>query len=155
MRLNRLYIQLTGQPKFEIFPSAPNEFFWKVTDARITFLRDEKGRVTGARQSQNGAFFKAPRLTEPEIKLTAADLDAIAGEYQYGAGSILTVSHEDDVVFAQLTGQPKFPIFPKSATEFEWRITKASLKFNKDKDGKVTGATHSQNGGTIEAPKTK
>jgi hypothetical protein len=56
-------------------------------------------------------------------------------------------------VFAQLTGQPRVPIFPKSAGEFEWRIVPATVKFSKNDDGKVTKAVHTQNGMTIEAPK--
>jgi hypothetical protein len=39
-----LFAQLTGQPKHRIFPSSANEFFWKVTDAQVTFIRNEKGK---------------------------------------------------------------------------------------------------------------
>jgi CubicO group peptidase (beta-lactamase class C family) len=152
---DHLYAQLTGQPKLEIHPSAPDAFFWKVTDAQVVFLRDEKGAVTAARHTQGGNTFKAPRVTEPEVKLTAAELDAILGDYQYGPGAVLTVARDGDSVFAQLTGQPKFQIYPKSASEFEWRVVKATVQFVKDKEGKVTGAEHSQNGGIIKAPKIK
>jgi CubicO group peptidase (beta-lactamase class C family) len=152
---NRLYAQLTGQPKFEIFPSAPNEFFWKVTDAQVVFLRNEKGEVTAARHTQSGNTFKAPRLAEPDVKLTDAELDAILGDYDYGSGATLTVTRDGSSVFAQLTGQPKFQIFPKSAAEFEWRIVKASVRFEKDKEEIVTKAIHSQNGATIDAPRKK
>jgi len=40
---NHLYAQATGQPRFEIFASKPNEFFLKVVDAQITF---EEGSLT-------------------------------------------------------------------------------------------------------------
>lgn len=152
---SRLFAQLTGQPKHEIFPKAANEFFWKVTDAHIVFQRNEKGEITAAQHTQSGATFKAPRLANEEVKLTDAELDAVAGEYQYGPGSVLTVSRDKDSIFAQLTGQQKFPIFPKSATEFQWRIAPASIQFIKDAKGKVTKAIHHQGGGTIEAPKIK
>jgi hypothetical protein len=56
---------------------------------------------------------------------------------------------------AQMTGQPKFPIFAIAEDEFEWRVVAAKIKFEKDKDGKVTKGVHSQGGGTIEAPKVK
>ncbi len=150
-----LFSQLTGQEKFEIFPSAPDEFFWKVTDAQVAFLRNEKREVIAAQHTQGGATFKAPRITEADVKLTAAELDAILGKYQYGPGAVLTVTRDGDSVFAQLTGQPKFQIFPKSATEFEWRVVQASVKFSKDKDGKVTKAVHTQNGATFNAPRIK
>ncbi len=151
----RLHAQLTGQPKAEIFPSAPDEFFWKVTDAQVVFLRNEKREVIAARHTQGGATFQAPRLAEAEVKLTAAELDAILGQYQYGPGAVMTVTRDGDTVFAQLTGQPKFPIFAKSATEFAWRVVPATVKFSKDKAGKVTKAVHTQSGATFDAPKIK
>ena len=36
----RLFAQATGQPRFEIFAQSESEFFLKVVDARITFLKD-------------------------------------------------------------------------------------------------------------------
>ena len=151
-----LFAQLTGQPKYEIFPSAPDVFFWKVTDAQVVFVRDEKGAVIAARHAQGGNMFKAPRLAaEAEVKITSADIDAILGQYQYGPGAVLTVTRDGESVFAQLTLQPKFPIFAKSAVEFEWRAVPASVRFSKDKDGHVTKATHTQNDVTFDAPKIK
>ena len=152
---DHLYAQLTGQEKYEIFPSVRDEFFWKITDAKIAFLRNDQGKVTGAHHTQGGNSFLAPRLTEAEIKPTDAELDAILGQYQYGPGAILTVTRDGPSVFAQLTGQPKFQIYPKSATEFEWHGVKASVAFKKDGEGKVTGATHTQNGKSFDAPKIK
>lgn len=151
----RIHAQLSGQPKFEIFPSAPDTFFWKVTDAKVVFQRDAKGKVVAARHSQGGNSFTAPRIVAKEVKLSEAELDAILGQYQYGPAAVLTVTRDGDSVFAQLTGQPKFGIHPKSATEFEWREVEASVTFKKDGDGKVTGATHRQNGATFDVVKIK
>jgi len=148
----RLFAQLTGQAKFEIFPSGPDAFFWKVTDARVTFLRDDTRAVTAAQHTQGGQSFKAPRLQESAVTLTAEELDAILGSYQYGP-AVLTVTRDGEAVFAQLTGQPKSRIHAKSATEFEWRVVAASVVFAKDNNGKVTKAVHTQNGRTFEAPK--
>ncbi len=150
-----LFAQLTGQPKYEIFPKGADEFFWKVTDAQVAFLRNEKGEVISARHTQNGNTFNAPRLAEDALKLTDAQLDALLGQYQYGPGSVLTVTREGGQLFAQLTSQPKMPIFPKSASEFEWRVVAAKVEFVKGDDGKVTKAIHHQNGVTFDAPKIK
>jgi hypothetical protein len=64
-----LFAQLTGQPKFEIFPKSPNTFFWKVTDAQVVFLRDNKDQVVAAQHTQGGGTFRAPRLDET-VKLS-------------------------------------------------------------------------------------
>jgi CubicO group peptidase (beta-lactamase class C family) len=149
-----LFAQLTDQPKYRIFPSSTNEFFWKVTDAQVAFVRNEKGEVTAARHSQNGNTFTAPKLPDDTVKLKPEQLDAFVGEYQYGP-AVMTVTRDSSQLFAQLTGQPKFPIFPKSETEFEWRVVAATVRFVKGDDGKVTKSVHTQNGNTFDAPKIK
>lgn len=151
----RLFAQLTGQPKYEIFPSAKDSFFWKVTDAKVAFIRDDQGKVTAARHTQGGATFTAPRVEESKVRLSETELDAILGRYQYGPNAVLTVTRDGTAVFAQLTGQPKLAIHAKSATEFEWQVVKASVTFVKDAAGKITHAVHSQNGVTFDAPKIK
>lgn len=42
---DRIFVQVTGQPKTEIFAETETEFFIKVVDAQITFVKDEKGKV--------------------------------------------------------------------------------------------------------------
>lgn len=150
---DRIFAQLTGQPKYEIFPKAPDAFFWKITDAQVVFLRDDKGAVTAAQHTQNGNTFKAARLSESAVKFTPAQLDALLGQYQYGPDAVMTVTRDGDQLFAQLTGQPRCAIYAKSTTEFEWRIVVASVQFVSGKDGKVTKAVHTQNGATFDAPK--
>jgi hypothetical protein len=46
--------QLTGQPKFELFPESETKFFLKVVDAQITFVKDDKGVITHAIVHQGG-----------------------------------------------------------------------------------------------------
>ena len=149
-----LFAQLPGQPRFEIFPSAPDHFFWKVVDAQIVFLKNEAGEVIAAEHHQNGTTLKAPKLP-PALKLAAAVLDAITGDYDYGSGAVLTVTRDGGQLSAQLTGQPKYPICAKSETEFVWRITPARVEFTKGADGKVIKATHHQGGRTFDAAKIR
>ena len=49
----QLMAQITGQPAFPIYPSAPLEFFWRVANAQVRFL-EEGGKVTGAVLTQDG-----------------------------------------------------------------------------------------------------
>ncbi len=42
---DHLMIQLTGQPRLEMFPESETVFFLKVVDATITFVKDGKGAV--------------------------------------------------------------------------------------------------------------
>jgi len=151
---DRLFAQLTGQQAFEIFPKSADEYFFKVVDAQIHFLRNEKGEIVAVQHTQNGHTFKAARLGADAFKLTAAQLDALVGQYQYGL-AVLTVKRDGPQLLAQLTGQPEFPIFPRTEDSFEWRVVKASVRFVKGEEGKVTKAIHTQNGTTFDAPKIR
>jgi len=42
---DRLFLQQTGLERVEIFPRSETEFFLKVDDAQITFVRDESGKA--------------------------------------------------------------------------------------------------------------
>jgi len=146
------YAQLSGQPRFEIFPKSETEYFWKVVDAHVTFIKDDHGKVVKAVHYQGGSTISAARLEFPIVE--TASLDAILGKYDYGEGkSILTVTRDGDQIYAQLTGQPKFDIYPKSSTDYYWKIADAQVTFVKDSSGRITKAIHHQNGGTIEATK--
>ena len=58
---DRLMTQATGQPKVEIFPSSETEFFLKVVDARITFVRGSGGTVDQLVLHQGGRDTPAKR----------------------------------------------------------------------------------------------
>lgn len=59
---NQLFVQATGQPKFQIFPESEKEYFLKVIDAQISFETDGQGKATSLTLHQNGANQKAKRI---------------------------------------------------------------------------------------------
>ena len=59
---NRLFLQATGQPKFELFAESERNFFLKVVDAQVTFEAEGEGRATGLTLHQNGAHQQARRI---------------------------------------------------------------------------------------------
>ena len=58
----RLLAQLTGQPYNEIFPESETEFFYKIVDAQITFVKDSQGHVTALILHQNGQNPRAEKI---------------------------------------------------------------------------------------------
>jgi serine-type D-Ala-D-Ala carboxypeptidase/endopeptidase len=58
----RIYVQLTGQPKFEMFASSQREFFLKLVDAQISFEVNDQGRPTALVLHQNGRDQRAKRV---------------------------------------------------------------------------------------------
>ncbi len=151
----RLFAQLSGQRRLELFASSDTDFFCKEVEAQITFVKDKDGKVVKAIHHQNGLTIYAPRLADlVEAKVDPAIYDSVVGKYDYGQGQmILTVTRDGDRLFAQMSGQPKFEIFPKSDTEFFWKVVDAQITFVKDDKGKVIKAIHHQGGHTLEAPK--
>jgi CubicO group peptidase (beta-lactamase class C family) len=50
----KLFVAGTGQPAFEVFAEAPDEFFLKAVDAQLSFVKDATGAVTSLVLHQNG-----------------------------------------------------------------------------------------------------
>jgi CubicO group peptidase (beta-lactamase class C family) len=150
-RGTHLISQYSGQTEFEIFPKSNTEFFLKAFDAQITFVMDKSGKAVKFITHQGGDDLEATRLKD--IEVDPAVYDSLAGKYDYGHGVVLTVTREGSHLFAQLTGQQKWEIFPKSETEYFWMVVDAQITFVRDANGKVTKAIRLRNGQTLEAPK--
>ena len=58
---DRLMTQATGQQKVEVFPSSETEFFLKVVDAQITFVRGPDGKVDQLVLHQGGRDMPAKK----------------------------------------------------------------------------------------------
>jgi CubicO group peptidase (beta-lactamase class C family) len=155
-RDGHLFVQYADQPEGEIFPKSDIEFFAKVVDAQFTFVKDSSGKAIKLILHQDGLDLDAPRAKDlVEAKVNPAVYDGLAGQYDYGNGAVLTVTREGDHLFAQLTGQPKFEIFPESETNYFWKVVDAQVTFVKDDSGKVIKAIHHQNGRTFDAPRIR
>jgi serine-type D-Ala-D-Ala carboxypeptidase/endopeptidase len=61
---NHLFVQLTGQPSFEVFPTAEREFFYKVVNAQLTFEVAADGPATAVVLHQNGQNPRATRIKQ-------------------------------------------------------------------------------------------
>jgi len=58
----RLFVQATEQEKIQAFPESETEFFLKVTDAQISFIKDESGRITHLVLHQNGRDIQGKKI---------------------------------------------------------------------------------------------
>jgi hypothetical protein len=54
---------MTDQPKFGIFPKSDNEFFWKVANAQIKFVKNSNGIVIKAIHYQGGSYLEVKKIT--------------------------------------------------------------------------------------------
>jgi CubicO group peptidase (beta-lactamase class C family) len=59
---DKLFMQPTGQSKVEILPESETDFFLAVADVQVTFVKDDKGQVSGAILHQNGRNVTAKKI---------------------------------------------------------------------------------------------
>lgn len=61
---DQLWAQLTGQSKARLFPTSDTEFFYRIVDAQITFVKDDDGKIVRLVLHQGGRDLPARRLKE-------------------------------------------------------------------------------------------
>jgi len=88
-----------------------------------------------------------------EVVVDANTLESYVGQYQLAPGFIITISREGNQLKAQATGQPEFPVFPKSNNVFYLKVVDAQLTFNHNEEGKVQSVTLRQAGQEIVGKK--
>ena len=143
---DHLFAQLSGQPKAEIFPEGERDYFYKVVDAQITFVADSSGRANELILHQNGRNLHAKRFEgeppkPPEHKQVSVDpkiFDGYVGTYQLGPGIVFTLTRDRDHLYAQLTGQQTFEIFPESERDYFYKVVDAQITFVTDSAGRAT-----------------
>jgi len=91
----------------------------------------------------------APPKEHKEIAVDPKLFDAYVGQYQLAPNFVLTVTREDEKLFVQATGQPKFQIFPESALEFFLRAVDAQITFETDSTGRAVSLVLHQNGRNV------
>ena len=158
---DHLTTQLTGQQQFPIFAESETKFFLKVVDAQVEFIKDASGAVTHAVMHQNGrdrevkrtSATVAPSPTHKEITVPASTLARYVGTYQMQPNVELSITLDGNQLMAQLTGQPKFPVFAESETLFFFKIVEATLEFQKEASGSVTAVRLRQGSINTLAPR--
>ena len=59
---DKLMTQATGQPKFEMFAESETTFSPRAFNAKLTFVKDSEGRVTGVQLNQGGRETKGKKI---------------------------------------------------------------------------------------------
>ena len=57
------------------------------------------------------------------------------GKYKHSPGMVFTVREKAGKLMVQLTGQPRYQVYPRSETEWFYKVAEASLVFVIDDDG--------------------
>ena len=94
------------------------------------------------------------KLTTP-VKVAEVALAKLIGKYELVPGFILSITHDEDKLFVQGTGQPRLPLTANSINEFVNNAVKARIQFELDADGIATSLTMYQGGQTLPGKKLK
>ncbi len=154
-----LFIQPTGKPKEKLTKIKDALYHIESIDGTIDF------RPAPAQDKvilkMYGQIIHAPKLPIPEnlevweeINMEENELLAFVGEYHLTADASFIISNEKGALFAQLTGQPKFQIYPYTSYKFYYKVVKASIEFVKSEGGQVIYLLLHQNGIIIQADKS-
>jgi serine-type D-Ala-D-Ala carboxypeptidase/endopeptidase len=81
-----------------------------------------------------------------QVDVAESMLRDYAGDYELSPMTSINVTLENGALFAQATGQNRFPIFPESQSKFFARVTNLQLSFTRDSERKVTGLVVHQGG---------
>jgi len=100
-----------------------------------------------------GSELRSPPPTRAEVPASVDVLETYVGVYPLAPDFALTVTVEDDVLWAQATGQENYRIYPESETEFFYKVVDAQITFTRDESGSVTGLVLHQGGVDLPAPK--
>ncbi len=95
------------------------------------------------------------KLEGKTAKVDAAVFEAYVGEYELTPSFVLLITKEGDKLFAQRVGQSKMDVEAVSETQFSIPQVKASLTFERDSTGKVTGLVLTQGTRTLQGKKIK
>jgi hypothetical protein len=130
----RSYVELTGQPKFEVFPESERKFFLKVVDAQLTFDVDAQGAATRVTLHQNGNDIPAKRLSGAEAKAAAEGIEAhkaeIAKRFKEQKQTPGTEAAVRRSVRELQTGEPKYELMTDgfaAAARKSWPPLKAVM----------------------------
>lgn len=82
---------------------------------------------------------------EHPVAVEREQLQRLVGRYRFVPGAEFEITLRDNGLYARLTGQPAARVYPRSPTEFFYRIVEASLTFEFDGDRSKRLVLH-QNG---------
>lgn len=153
----KLYSQREGGGKSYIFPIAGNKFIFEDGLASYHFAMEngKKAANFSARGSKGKGLEtdKKPATEKEEITIDPKILPDYVGDYELAPTFVITVTTEDNKLYAQATGQPQFQVFPESKDTFFLKVVAAKLVFSRDDNGKIIDVTLHQGGQEMKGVK--
>ena len=149
--------------RYTLYAASETEFFSEATQGDLEFVMDEQEEVTGVVLERGGEEVTARRLSpdeeasalRTEVSVPLDILEAYVGTYELSEDVEFDVSIKDGTLMVKITGQPEFPVFPESETDFFYKVIDARISFSRDSQGSVFALTLHQDGKDHIARKTR
>ncbi|WP_182870640.1 serine hydrolase [Rhodopirellula sp. JC639] len=96
-----------------------------------------------------------PRTFQSTVEVPVEKMKRCEGRYQLAPGAVFDVNVVNDRLMVQLTGQPALQVFPKSETEWFYKVVQATLTFKDESEGQFDSVELFQNGIRLVAKRIK
>lgn len=154
---NTLFTHIQGQRRHMLHPQAADTFFFAADNTKIlTFMRDDRGMVTGLETEDEGIHIRGTKLPDSiaaeiiidrtPVRLRPEILDRYAGIYEIershgnrNSWPYIYVIPAGDRLIVSITDSEAIELFPGSKTEFFHKDADFRLTFILDRDKHVVG----------------
>ncbi|HSP40768.1 MAG TPA: serine hydrolase [Gillisia sp.] len=154
-----LYSQRDGGQKLKLIPVGMNNYQFEDSFTTYNFRNENGKRIAELAdrivKSEGIEADIEPSEEKEVITLSPEILSSYEGTFELAPGFEIVVTKENNSIFGQATGQPKFELFAESPDNFFLKAVPAKVVFNKDSTGKIESLTLFQGGREIIGKKTK
>ena len=153
-----MFLQLTGQQKFEFIAIEKHTFYFNGLDVKVVFNPSKKKEIESLTIYQDGQTVTAKKIAyteQKEIEVSAKTLKTYVGKYEVAPNLIADVTTDEKHIFIQLTGQEKLEFIAIEKHTFYFKERDAKVVFNPNKKRKIESLTIYQNGQTVPAKRIK
>jgi hypothetical protein len=149
-----LYARVTGQVAYRVRPYGDRDFFYTVVAAQLSFVPGDDGKASAMILHQNGRDRTAKRVdpalaealdrrlaeeraAHAVVAISPGLIDFYVGRYR-NADMEITATREGEQLFVQVTGFPRYAVYPYSDHDFFATVMPAQITFATDATGKAT-----------------
>ncbi len=158
---DKLVAMMATGSKQALIPVAEHKFASEASVSTIEFEMGEDGLAAAfTMRGFYGPGMHAVKTNEPlpsqrkTVDLDPSLYEQYTGEYEHAPGQSITVSFDDEKLWAQISGQPVFQLHAESEMKFFLKEAPVTIVFEKD-GSKVTGLVIHQGGQEMPAKKLK
>ncbi len=143
---------------FKIHPMTETMFTFEDGVYSYDFSMEDGNRKAifkraGGNDSVGKGIDKAPPAEKIALTLAPDVLKKYEGTYELAPTFKIVITAKASQLFAQATGQPQFELFAEDEDTFFLKVVAASVDFEKDENGKVSGLVLHQGGQNMPGKK--